>query len=277
MPVVRALQQRGGIARSLELKRAGISESRLAHAVATGEVVRPRRGWLSLAGADPELVFAVRHGVVLSCLTQAKRLGLWTMPFTPRHVAGTTAARVCAEDSVVHWGKPIMPRLPGTLADSVENVLHFVAACQPFEHALVVWESALNRRLVDLQGLARLPFKGQALQLLDASRPFSDSGLETLAASRLKWLRVRLTPQAHLFGHRVDLLIGDRLVLQIDGATHTGAQRSEDIAFDAFLKVRGYHVIRAGYAQVMYDWHLVQSEIMEAVAQGMHLAAPVVR
>lgn len=277
MPVVRALKQRGGIARSLDLKRSGITETLIALAVASGAVDRPRRGWLSLPGADPELVSAVRQGVVLTCVTQAIRLGLWTMPFATRHVAGTTTARVDATESVVHWGRPVMPRPPGTLVDPIENVLHYVASCQPFEHALVVWESALNRRLLDRQALERLPLKGRGLDLLDASRPFSDSGLETIAASRLRWLRIRLTPQAHLFGRRVDLLIGDRLVLQIDGATHTGAQRSDDIAFDALLKMRGYHVIRAGYAQVMYEWQLVQSAIMEAVAQGLHLAQPRLR
>src|SRR5690606_306544 len=96
------------------------------------------------------------------------------------------------------------------------------------------------------------------------------SGLETLAASRLRWLGVRLLPQAHLFGHRVDLLIGERLVLQIDGSSHAGRQRDEDNQFDVFLKLRGYHVIRVGYAQVMFRWHEVQSAVMEAVAQGLH-------
>ena len=85
------------------------------------------------------------------------------------------------------------------------------------------------------------------------------------------FLGVRIVPQAWISGHRVDFLIGERLVLQIDGATHTGAQRTADIRHDAELMLMGYHVIRVGYAQVVHDWPAVQQLIMHAVAQGLHL------
>ncbi|APZ35696.1 hypothetical protein BOH66_02230 [Microbacterium aurum] len=73
-------------------------------------------------------------------------------------------------------------------------------------------------------------------------------------------------------GHRVDLLIGARLVLQIDGGTHVGRQREEDVAHDAALMLRGYYVICVGYTQVIERWEEVQERIMRAVAQGLHLA-----
>ncbi|HYP73948.1 MAG TPA: DUF559 domain-containing protein, partial [Microbacterium sp.] len=72
-------------------------------------------------------------------------------------------------------------------------------------------------------------------------------------------------------GHRVDFLIGARLILQIDGGTHVGAQRDSDIRHDAQLMLLGYHVIRVGYDQVVGRWHEVQDLIMRAVAQGLHL------
>ena len=68
-------------------------------------------------------------------------------------------------------------------------------------------------------------------------------------------------------------MIGDRLVLQIDGATHVGLQREQDIAHDAALMLRGFHVIRVGYGQVIDDWPHVQDLIMRAVAQGLDRAA----
>ncbi|WP_053384478.1 type IV toxin-antitoxin system AbiEi family antitoxin domain-containing protein [Leucobacter celer] len=272
MSVVSLLSSEGGVARASALLARGASEYRIAAAIGRGEVTRPRRGWLALPGADPELLYAARHGVVLSCVSQARRLGLWTIAVPQRHVAASSAARAEAPGCVVHWGHPVVPRAPGALEDPIQNVLQYVAGCQPLERALVIWESALNKRMVDLASLSRLPFRGRARHLLEVSRPFSDSGLESLAASRLRWLRVPLLPQAHLFGHRVDLLIGERLVLQIDGADHTGKQRDEDNEFDAFLKLRGYHVIRVGYTQVMFHWHEIQLQVMEAVAQGLHLA-----
>lgn len=79
--------------------------------------------------------------------------------------------------------------------------------------------------------------------------------------------------QAWLHGHRVDFLIGDRLVLQVDGSQHTGAQRSSDNQHDAELALLGYEVVRVTYTQVIFDWPAVQQRIMRAIAQGRHLAA----
>src|SRR5690606_34658000 len=69
------------------------------------------------------------------------------------------------------------------------------------------------------------------------SDPFADAGTETYLRSRLRWLKLRILIQIWVAGHRVDALIGDRLVLQIDGKHHVGAQRSEDIRHDAELRL----------------------------------------
>ncbi|WDH77593.1 DUF559 domain-containing protein [Microbacterium esteraromaticum] len=175
----------------------------------------------------------------------------------------------------MHWAKPLVPRHPDALEDSIENVRALVADCQPFERALATWESALNKNLVQRDVLERLPLKKVAREVLAAAIPFADSGLETYLRARQAWLGLMLTFQIWVAGHRVDLLIGDRLVLQVDGATHTGAQRNEDIRHDAELRLMGYHVIRVGYRQVMEQWHVVQDLIMRAVAQGLHRASAV--
>ena len=272
MSVPAILESLGGVARSRELRDRGATDSRIARAIRDGQVVRPRRGWLAAAHADRDLIAAAAGGVVLTCITQAKRLGLWTLGDGRTHVAASSSARPSARDCAAHWGRPLLLRPPGTLEDPVCNVLQFVAACQPYEEALVIWNSALSRGLVDRSALSRLPFRGPARRLLANARPFFDSGLETLVATRLRWTKLRLLPQAHLFGHRVDLLIGKRLVVQIDGATHTGPQRDADNAFDAFLVSRGYTVIRVGYVQIIDDWHSLQSQLMECIGQGLHLA-----
>lgn len=101
---------------------------------------------------------------------------------------------------------------------------------------------------------------------------WSDSGLESIAMDRLRWLKLRVVPQAWIADHWVDLLIGDRLVVQIDGAHHVDGQREKDIAHDARLALLGYTVIRVSYLQVMNDWPAVQHRIMLAVAQGLHVA-----
>lgn len=235
-----------------------------------------RRGWLAAPGADKLLVEAAKHGVVLSCVTQARRRGIWVHDRSSAlHVGVAPGAAGHKPDEMhVHWAKPLVPRHPDVLEDPIENVLALVADCEPFEQALATWESALNQGLVRRETLERLPLKTAARRVLDRSTPFADSGLETYLRPRLSWLGVPLRCQIWIAGHRVDALIGDRLVLQIDGATHTGAQRDEDIRHDAELRLMGYHVIRVGYAQVMERWHEVQDLIMRAVAQGLHHVRP---
>jgi very-short-patch-repair endonuclease len=221
----------GGVVRTRVLIAGGFSRGRIDRAVIAGTLVRVRSGWVCLPDADPQLVGAARAGVVLSCVTQARRLGL---------------------------------------ADPVENVRAIVAACQPFDTALAVWESALNKGLADRHALRRLDLPTAARRILERAEPYADSGLETLVIPRLRWLRLPLRRQIWIAGHRVDLLIGERLVLQIDGGHHVGAQRESDIAHDAALMLMGYHVIRVGYRQVVDQWHDVQDLIMRAVAQGLH-------
>ncbi|WP_228479238.1 DUF559 domain-containing protein [Microbacterium atlanticum] len=70
----------------------------------------------------------------------------------------------------------------------------------------------------------------------------------------------------------MDHLIGERLVVQIDGGHHVDSQRESDIAHDALLRLRGYTVFRFGYHQLLSEWPFVQSVIMQAVAQGLHRA-----
>lgn len=265
----------GGVVRVRRVREHGWSERALREGVASGVLVRPRKGWVALPGADPLRCRAAGAGVVLSCVTQAARLGLWVLaPPSRAHVAAPAhAGGVRPDGALVHWAAPIVPRHPDALEDGIENVLALVAQCLPYEQALVVWESALDRRLVTLPELRRLPFRGVARRLLDEASPWSGSGLETIVCRRLGWLGIAITPQAWVLGHRVDFLLGDRLILQIDGGTHVGRQRTSDIAHDAELMLHDYHVIRVGYAQVIERWHEVQNLVMRAVAQGLHLAS----
>jgi very-short-patch-repair endonuclease len=108
--------------------------------------------------------------------------------------------------------------------------------------------------------------------MLGQATPFADAGTESIFRTRLRWLRVPITPQVWLLGHRVDFLIGERLVVQIDGGHHVDAQRSSDIAHDALLTLHGYHVIRISYTQLMNRWQDVHALIVAAIGQRLHLA-----
>ncbi len=80
--------------------------------------------------------------------------------------------------------------------------------------------------------------------------------------------------QQFVAGHPVDALIGERLVVQLDGfAFHsTSADRTRDVAHDRELIARGFTVLRFTYAEVLHRWDSVERAISRAIAQGAHLS-----
>ncbi|NLA66065.1 MAG: DUF559 domain-containing protein [Leucobacter sp.] len=273
MELLSHVQSLGGVTATATLLSAGQTRYRLHRALTRGALVQPRRGWVALADADPMLVVAATHNVVLSCITQAKRLGLWVLRDDVAHVATRTPhSRSPAMRCVTHWNQPVTMRAPTMLEDQIENELANVATCQPRDAALTIIDSALNKGMVTLPSLEMLTIPRSLRNLLPFALPFSDSGLETLFRTRLAWLGVPIAYQIWLIGHRVDFVIGDRLVVQIDGLQfHQGSRREEDIQHDALLAQEGYHVIRLSYSQVVYRWPETQALVTNAIAQGRHL------
>lgn len=273
MDALTALRALGKVAPVAALRDAGITAHDLKSAKSKGIIRVVRRGWVATTDADSMLVQAVRAGVVLSCVTVAARAGLWVPDASRTHVAAPpSSGHVAAGGAIVHWNKPVIPRNPHSCEDGIENALIIACTCVSPEDALVLCESALNKGMVSRTELLRLPLPPRARESLEAAQPYSDSGLETIVVRRLKWMKLPMLQQAWILGRPVDLLIGDRLVLQIDGGHHVDVQRSADIAHDALLKLHGFHVIRLSYDQVMNRWPEVQAIIMAAVAQELHLA-----
>ncbi|MCC4909474.1 DUF559 domain-containing protein [Microbacterium sp. cx-59] len=270
---VDAVTAAGGVARSATLMRAGVSKHALAEAVDAGALVRIRRRWVAIPDADPFLISAAREGVILSCITRAQRLRLWVLDDERPHVAAAPhAGMVTTRAAVVHRHAPLVPRHPDSLEDSIENTLSLVAVCQPFERALAIWDSAFRQGIADPHAMSGYDLGLKAREVLESASAYRDSGLETIVYVRLRFLRMPIVSQVWIAGHRVDFLIGERLILQIDGGHHVGAQRAADIAHDAQLMLLGYHVIRVTYAQVMEGWATVLDLILRAIGQGLHLA-----
>jgi very-short-patch-repair endonuclease len=192
------------------------------------------------------------------------------------HISVARNAVVPASSGVrLHWSRGPIPLASFALIEPVENALVHIAECQPFEHALVVWDSALNQRRVSVAALSRLHLRSAAARAVQAvCSGLADSGLETLPVVRLAASGIKVEQQVLLEGHRVDGLIGDRLVLQIDGfGFHSSAeQRRSDIAHDRALTLLGYTVFRYDYKEILFEWPRVEGEILRALAQGLHRA-----
>ena len=78
-------------------------------------------------------------------------------------------------------------------------------------------------------------------------------------------------------GH-VDLLIGDALVIELDGREwHNDEDRFEkDRRRDAQLSIRGYRVLRFSYKQVFERWSEVRAAIEASIGRNDHRREPAV-
>ncbi len=151
-----------------------------------------------------------------------------------------------------------------------------VASTQPANVAFAVVESALERGLISQSGWDRaarsLPTATRR-QLRGANR-LSGSGGESLAKFGFIRAGIRFSQQVQIVaGVRVDFLLGDRLVVEIDGAEFHATREGfeEDRRRDALLRALGYRVLRFSYTQVTQRWSVVIAAVEAALSSCDHL------
>jgi very-short-patch-repair endonuclease len=172
----------------------------------------------------------------------------------------------------VHWTDERRGEIP---VDTVESALEVAINCVGRIEAIVAIDSAIQTRLISRQiaeSICRKTPRGCTLiPHLDGR---AESGIETIARIRLRALRIKLQPQVSVPGiGRVDLLIGDRLVLELDGrAWHDRPGDFErDRARDRALTTAGFLVFRASYSQVMDGWPTLERQILTLVRRREHI------
>ncbi|GAD35152.1 hypothetical protein MTS1_02524 [Microbacterium sp. TS-1] len=277
--VTRWVEGAGGIAHRSAVLAAGFPVRAIRDAVAAGGLRMVRRAWCVSAGAPGDLRAAASAGGRLSCVSLARRRGWWVPDGIPSqhhvHLLPHAASPDTDDaDTVAHWTRPLCPVAQTDLQAGVEDALGHIAQCLPREDALVVWESAARTEALAPETLRAVPWPSVAArELAGAVTGLSDSGLETLVFAPLRDRGVPVVQQAKIAGRFVDGLVGDRLVVQIDGfAFHaSSAQRSADVAHDAELRLRGYTVLRFTYRQVVHERAAVQRTLQRALAQRLHL------
>ena len=279
--------RRGGVAATFELLRDGHTSHQLTRAVRRGEVIRARQGHYVVPTLDSSEVEAVRVGGRLTGLAGARRHGVWTPLRIPLHVAvpaharelrAPTDARRRLRDLIrpavrVTWeparttGTRSLVGLRGCIAE--------VARRESSEIAFAVIESALHLRKLGRHEWAStqalLPYRVRRALRSVSSR--SESGGESLARCWMLRSGIHHAQQVSIPGvGRVDFVVGDRLVIEVDGAQFhtTRAQFEEDRRRDAELSRLGYRVLRFSYTQVADAPHVVIAAILSAMSRGDH-------
>ncbi len=184
-----------------------------------------------------------------------------------------TARRLPSSAAVIH--RSDTGRAEDPIVDRIDVALGLAVRCLPRDEAVAVLDSVLNLGLLGrgevLTVLADLPqFYRDYADLLD---PGAQSGIETHFRLGCRALNLPLRSQVAIGGvGRVDFLIGDRLVVEVDGReTHSPAAAfAADRRRDLALKERGYLVLRLTYAQVMYEWPRVAALLRSLIARREH-------
>ncbi|WP_172979752.1 endonuclease domain-containing protein [Agromyces agglutinans] len=282
--VARCIRSHGGALAYRHLDAYGIPRQAVTRARSAGAIVQVRQRWFAVPDAPPDVVRAVRVGGSLTGASVARLEGVWTRREATLHVrVPRTASRLRAPDGsgrrldvardrvCVHYRT-----VDGVIGarDPLALALAELAACAPRLDAHIAVDSALAERQLDTAGLAELrtllvPTRRSIVDLADAG---CQSGTETIVRMLLLGHRIRHRTQVTIDGvGRIDVLVGERLVIEIDGAGfHTGPEFERDRRRDFELVMGGYLVLRLSYEMVVSEWDSVQEGILELVRRGEH-------
>lgn len=264
------LASHGGIAHRRDLARAGFDARRIRLAGLTSI----GRQWVATEDAPALLRRAAEHGSPLTCITAATHLGIDVLePETRLHLwrpahhnaRGTGDARIHRAALLgEHADRLVVPVL---------DLMAHAATCLPTREALVVWESALFRGRVSPRAVSTTAWRSRAARrLAGMASPLSESPLESALHLLLHELGLPFRQQVPLLGHRVDFLIGERLVIQTDGYEYhrDARQRRADIAHDALLQLHDMTPLRFDFVQVVRRTDATAATILAAVGRGLH-------
>lgn len=271
----------GGVVKTEQFLREGTTQRQLSRAVVDGALVRIRKGWYALPGVAPTITQAFRVGGVLACADAAVSHGLWVPRYRGVHVVVPEHAsrlrdreryhlrRDGTDGAVVHWSSAAPP--PCTLVQDVEDCIVTAAQCFGAEFAFVLLESALRLRLIGAPAKTRLLERLPATirRHLRWAGTASESGLESMVAFRLRRLGVSFRQQVRVGGRRVDFLIGEVLVVEIEGAGFHDADA--DNRRDIELGLLGYRVHHFRTEAVERHWSSAEADIVAAISRGDHL------
>ena len=261
-----------GIFTRTQLLKGGATPSQIRTWVRNGTLIRLRNGWFASAAADQQLADAVRSGGCCSCISALRHHGVWVpksngslhVRFADHHIGKRKSCRPFGQNPGVF-----------TAVDDVETALRCAARCLDDEGVVVVLDSILNLGLANADTLRHwLRDAPQAIQrLIDKTAP-AEAGTESMVRLRLRAKRVRIRSQVWVTrSMRVDLLVGDRLIIECDSREWHGDWQAHerDLARDRQLTAMGYLVVRLSYLQIHDQWPQVEQHVLEIVRERRHM------
>lgn len=182
-------------------------------------------------------------------------------------------------DVRVLWSAERRPISKALGLSPVREALRQCLLTEPEAFAVAIIDSALRTFPLDAIDLALIakslpPSFATTFARVD---PRADTGTESVIRVLLWQVGIHAMPQVRIpFSDlgRLDLLVGDRLVIECDSEAHHGGRdaRLRDLKRDTALASLGFIVLRFDYTQVMFDPESVLSAVLAYVDAGLHLS-----
>lgn len=288
-----------GVMNARTLRERGVDESKRRKLLAKGALRVLRRGWYATPSAHPHVAAAVQAGGLLTCQSLVELLTEARVT-APLHASFRTGQRPPRGVSTVHT--PVkgaqserathvsfvhpcrfLPRFKqlrepqlGNGLDSVWNAsLHLMSCAEPLMLEFA-FEQMLHDRLLSSAQFQRLQeaATARAGRVLNFVSGLSESYLEVVMRVHMRKAGLFFKQQVWIPGFRirVDFLIGERLIVEVDGkVVHSTADAFEsDRRRDALLTGAGYRVLRFSYSQVMESPEACIATIRSVMARGGH-------
>lgn len=264
--------------------RCGLSPRDLQAMITAGRVLRLGSRWFGDPSTPAYAVTALSAGYRLTCISALETHGLWVPDLWAArnhpHVAVRRPHRTLASlprtrrigvaHTVQAWPDP-EPVLPLAVC------LRHAARCLSADDLAVVLESAAERRVLGGSELTAilesLPQKTRRGVGPISGR--SQSGTETKVRNYLRKLGVTVAEQPALLpDERMDLRVGERLVIECDSRSHhtDPAAFANDRRRDQQLLLRGYRVLRLTWEDVMLHWERTTFYLRQVIAGELHRA-----
>lgn len=273
----------GGVVRRAHFIKHGFCGRDIRWAIRDGLLRRVRYGWYAHPDAHPAVLTAVRSGAVVTCVSALSHHGMWTPVWLDNDSHHVHARRT---EHRQNHALPVEPNVRlcrsverdarpcPTAIDSVAEAMRTAIACQSEAWLTVLFESAVHNGLASVAEIQR--FCGDV-----RSKPgsayrrcawLSESGAESFVMLGFRRRCLGYRQQVWIGFKRVDFLIGDRLIVEVDGEEfhHNPKAFEEDRKRDLQFAAWGYRVIRLTYRQVMFDLENSLDRICQAVALGQH-------
>jgi very-short-patch-repair endonuclease len=288
--LVDAIETRGGVVHVRTLRASGFRKDRIERAVESGNLLRVRRGVYASPAAPADLIRAARVGGRLAGASATVLHGLWVPPHrnlvveVPRganrllhpDVPGRTLTAADLVDLL--WTRESRPAADRIGLSPLQDCIVQCFRALPSSWATAVLDSAVRTGTVDSIELAAIRLGiprtfGRITRLVDGR---CESGWEFVLRSELALVGIEARPQVRVPGtdlDRFDLLVGDRLVIEVDSELHHGDRqaRRRDRRRDAMVTALGFLVLRFDAVMIETELDDVLASVRRYVESGLHL------